>query len=367
MKNVKVITNSCSYDILIGRDILDHICIFLKEQNVTERISIITEDRVRKHHLAKLLKILRKNELKHNVLVIRPGESSKSWNNIKEVSEWLLSKNVERRDFVIALGGGVIGDLTGFAASIVRRGIKIIHVPTSLLAQVDSAIGGKTSINSSFGKNLIGTFHQPALVLSDVSLLKTLRKRDFRSGYGEVVKYALIRDKTFFNWLEKQNFSTLQGDDEKLAYMVEVSSRIKSMIVKKDEKEEGIRAILNFGHTFGHALEAATGYSDRLLHGEAVVLGSCLALNLSNKLNFLNKEETLRIEKHFMSIGFKTRIKQLPGADIDSDSLINLMYQDKKVTSNELNFVLLNKIGEGILVKDVNSETVKKVILESLK
>ena len=367
MKNIKVATKTCSYEILIGRNILEHISLFLNQHNGIKSISIVTEDRVAKYHLTNLLKILKQNKLSPNILVIRPGESAKSWSNIKKVTEWLISKKVERRDFIIGLGGGVIGDLVGFSASIALRGIRVIHVPTSLLAQVDSAIGGKTSINSIHGKNLIGTFHQPAFVLSDVSMLRTLRKRDFRSGYGEVVKYALIKDVNFFDWLEKQDFSNLQRNEEKLTYIVEVSSQIKSMIVEKDETEQGIRALLNFGHTFGHALEAATGYSDRLLHGEAVALGSCLALNLSNKLNLIDQEQILRIEKHFVSSGFKTKIKQLPGENIDLNLLMNLIYQDKKVTSNQLNLVLLNKIGEGILVKDVDPENVKNVLLESLK
>ncbi len=367
MKNIKVSTKTCSYEILIGREILDHLSLFLNQHNAIKSISIVTEDRVAKYHLTNLLKILEQSKLSPNILVIRPGESSKNWNNIQKVTEWLISKKIERGDFIIGLGGGVIGDLVGFSASIALRGIRIIHVPTSLLAQVDSAIGGKTSINSIHGKNLIGTFHQPALVLSDVSMLKTLSTRDFRSGYGEVVKYALIKDKNFFAWLEKQDFSDLQKNEEKLTHIVEISSQIKSEIVEQDETEQGIRALLNFGHTFGHALEAATGYSEKLLHGEAVVLGSCLALSLSHKLNLIDQEQILRIEKHFITSGFKTRIKQLSGTNIDLDFLMNLMYQDKKVTSNQLNFVLLNKIGEGLIVKNVDPENVKNVIQQSLK
>ncbi|MDG2355090.1 MAG: 3-dehydroquinate synthase [Paracoccaceae bacterium] len=367
MKNITVSTKTCSYKILIGRDILDHLSLFLNQYNGIKSICIVTEDRVAKYHLNNLLKILEHTKLKPNILVIRPGENSKNWSNIQKVTEWLISKKIERGDFIIGLGGGVIGDLVGFAASIALRGIKVIHIPTSLLAQVDSAIGGKTSINSIHGKNLIGTFHQPALVLSDVAMLRTLSKRDFRSGYGEVVKYALIKDKNFFDWLERQDFSNLQRNQEKLTHVVEISSQIKSTIVEKDETEQGIRALLNFGHTFGHALEAATGYSERLLHGEAVVLGSCLALSLSYKLNLIDQEQILRIEKHLITSGFKTKIKQLSGANIDLDLLMNLMYQDKKVTSNQLNFVLLNKIGEGILMKNVDPENVKHVIQQSLK
>ena len=222
MKTVTVNAKSSSYDILIGSDILKEIPLYLQTFDQINKISIVTDDVISKFHLANLCQILKTNNLQTNVLTVKAGEKSKSWSNLKKVTEWLIENKVERRDFVIGLGGGVIGDLVGFAASIVRRGIKVIHIPSSLLAQVDSAIGGKTSINSIFGKNLIGTFYQPTFVLSDVSMLRTLKKRDFRSGYGEVVKYALIREKSFFNWLEKHDFSSLMRNEEHLIYMVKL-------------------------------------------------------------------------------------------------------------------------------------------------
>ena len=366
MKTVKVNIPKYPYEILIGKGILEQLVIYLKKFDQIQSVSIVSDDTVSKHHLAKLLQVLEESGLIINTLIIKTGEKSKSWNNLKRVTEWLIEKRVERRDFVIGMGGGVIGDLVGFAASIVRRGIKVIHVPTSLLAQVDSAIGGKTSINSNQGKNLIGTFYQPSLVLSDVTMLRTLKGRDFRSGYGEVIKYSLIKDCLFFNWLEKQDIATLQASDTELIHMVERSSKIKAGIIEKDEKEQGIRALLNFGHTFGHALEAATGYSNRLLHGEGVILGSCLALNLSKDLNLIDEEEINRIKRYLISNGFKTKIDQIPGEGLSLETLLNLMYQDKKVTSNQLNFVLLKKIGEGILVNNVDPENVKNVLLESM-
>ena len=306
MKTVTVNLNEYSYDIIIGRDILNQISVYLSKFDNIKIIHIITDQKVSKHHLSNLIDILKSNNINSNVLILNGGERSKNWNNLKKTTDWLIKNKVERRDFVIALGGGVIGDLVSLTASLVRRGIKVIHVPTTLLAQVDSAIGGKTSINSIHGKNLIGTFHQPSLVLSDISTLKTLNIRDFRSGYGEVVKYSLIKDAIFFNWLEKQTFSKLSTNEGLLIQMVERSSKIKAEIVETDEKEQGIRTLLNFGHTFGHALESVTGYSKRLLHGEGVILESCLALNLSNKLNLIGKEEIARLEESFMKCGFKT-------------------------------------------------------------
>ncbi len=366
MKTVTVNIEKSPYDILIGKDILNQISSYLQQFSRIQCISIVTDDVVSKIHLEHLLVVLKEKNLKTNVCVVKAGEKTKNWSNLKKVTEWLLINKVERLDFVIGLGGGVIGDLVGFAASIVRRGIRIIHIPTTLLSQVDSAIGGKTSINSDQGKNLIGTFYQPSLVLSDVSVLRTLQNRDFLSGYGEVVKYSLIKDIGFFEWLEQQDILTLQKKDESLIHIVETSSKIKSDIVTKDEKELGIRALLNFGHTFGHALEAATGYSDRLLHGEAVVLGSCLALRLSRSLDLINQEDITRIERHFISCGFKTKISQIPGEPLCLEPIMNLMYQDKKVTANQLNFVLLAKIGEAILMNNVNPEKVKRVIQDSL-
>ena len=366
MKTIKVRASTGSYNILIGENILDQLILYLEQFNKVNSVSIISEDQVSKYHLANLINILSENKIPFNVLVVKSGERSKSWSNIRKVTEWLIRKKVERSDFVIGLGGGVIGDLVGFAASIVRRGINMIHIPTSLLAQVDSSIGGKTSINSKYGKNLIGTFYQPSLVLSDVSILKTLKRRDFLSGYGEVIKYSLIRDKRFFSWLENQEFSSLRYDTGKLLHMVATSSEIKSTIVEKDEKEKGLRTLLNFGHTFGHALEAITGYSNRLLHGEGVVMGSCLALQLSKRLGMIKDDEISQIEHHFISCGFKTKISQIPGSNIDKVPLMNLMYQDKKVTFNQLNFVLLRKIGEAVVVNSVDPAKVEGVIQESL-
>ena len=366
MKTIKVTASTGSYNVLIGENILNQLILYLERFNKVNSVSIITEERVSKYHLDNLISILNENNIPTNVLIVKSGERSKSWSNIRKVTEWLIGKKVERSDFVIGLGGGVIGDLVGFAASIVRRGINMIHIPTSLLAQVDSAIGGKTSINSKYGKNLIGTFYQPSLVLSDVSILKTLKRRDFLSGYGEVIKYSLIRDKRFFSWLENQEFSSLRYDTGKLLHMVATSSEIKSTIVEKDEKEKGLRTLLNFGHTFGHALEAITGYSNRLLHGEGVVMGSCLALQLSKRLGIIKDDQISQIEHHFISCGFKTKISQIPGSNIDKVPLMNLMYQDKKVTFNQLNFVLLRKIGEAVVVNNVDPAKVEDVIQESL-
>ena len=249
------------------------------------------------------------SKIKVEVLVLNPGEKTKSWFNLKKVVEWLISNQVERNDFIVSLGGGVIGDLTGFACSITRRGMKIIHMPTTLLSQVDSSIGGKTGINSPQGKNLVGTFHHPTLILSDISFLKTLKKREFLSGYAEVVKKALIKDYDFFEWLENKDYNELR-QDKNIIEIIFKSCEIKINLVQRDEKEQGERALLNLGHTFGHALETANHYSRNLLHGEAVIIGCCLALQLSRKFNLINSNQCERIINHFKRLNYYTEIKQ---------------------------------------------------------
>ncbi len=309
MKCINALYNGFTHKILIGNKIHNELILFLKKKQFKSKLCIVTDKNVANHHLLSLLKCLKDSNINAEVLILNPGEKTKSWYNLKKVVEWLISNKVERNDFIVSLGGGVIGDLTGFACSITRRGMKIIHMPTTLLSQVDSTIGGKNGINSSQGKNLVGTFHHPALILSDISFLKTLKKREFLSGYAEVVKKALIKDYDFFEWLENKDYNELR-QDKNIIEIIFKSCEIKINLVRKDEKEQGDRALLNLGHTFGHALETANHYSKNLLHGEAVIIGCCLALHLSRKFNLIDTDQCERIRNHFKRLNYCTEIKQ---------------------------------------------------------
>ncbi len=267
------------------------------------RVAILTDETVAALHLPALRQALASEGIAAEALALPAGEATKGWAGLTRATEWLLGQRVERRDVVLALGGGVIGDLAGFAAAILRRGVRFVQIPTTLLAQVDSSVGGKTGINSAHGKNLIGAFHQPALVLADTALLDTLPARDLLSGYGEVVKYGLLGDAEFFGWLEANGPALARGDAAARAHAVRRSVEMKAGIVARDETEEGDRALLNLGHTFAHALEAATGYSQRLLHGEAVSIGCALAFELSARLGLCSQEEPSRVRAHLRADG----------------------------------------------------------------
>jgi 3-dehydroquinate synthase len=280
--------------------------------------------------------------------------------------EWLLSERIERNDVVIALGGGVIGDLAGFAAAILRRGVRYVQLPTSLLAQVDSSVGGKTAINSPAGKNLIGAFHQPSLVLADIAVLNTLTSRDFLAGYGEVVKYGLLGDAEFFAWLEERGPALAAGDVELRTHAVKRSIEMKAEIVARDETEQGDRALLNLGHTFCHALEAATGYSDRLLHGEGVAIGCALAFETSSRLGLCSQETPSRVRAHLRTMGMKTDLTDIPGALPPANALLDLMGQDKKVIDGTLRFIMVRGIGEAFVTSDVPRAVVKSVLEDAL-
>lgn len=287
-------------------------------------------------------------------LVLPAGESTKSWQYLAEVVDWLLAQEVERKDNIIALGGGVIGDLTGFAASMVKRGCGFIQIPTTLLAQVDSSVGGKTAINTAAGKNLVGAFHQPSLVLADPLTLDTLPMRDTRAGYAEVIKYGLIDDAPFFEWCEANGARLLGGDSEAREIAIAKSVAAKARIVAADEKETvGIRALLNLGHTFGHALEAETGFSDRLLHGEGVALGMVLAARFSARQGLMAGQDARRIVAHMEAIGLPSSLQSLH-LDCDGRRLADHMLHDKKMDAGSLPFLLMHGIGQTFLAKDVN-------------
>jgi len=286
--------------------------------------------------------------------ILPAGEATKSWEHLAATVDWLLAEEVERGDHVVALGGGVIGDLTGFACAILKRGCQFIQVPTTLLAQVDSSVGGKTAINTAAGKNLVGAFHQPALVIADLALLDSLPPRELRAGYAEVVKYGLIGDAGFFAWCEVNGAAMLAGDAALREYAVAHSVAAKARIVAADERETtGVRALLNLGHTFGHALEAQTGFSDRLLHGEGVALGMILAARYSARLGLLSLASAERIARHFAEIGMIAGIAEL-GLNCDGQALVQHMLHDKKMDAGTLPFLLLKDIGATFLAKDVD-------------
>ncbi len=362
---VKVRLGKRSYDIVIGDGILAEAGKRIAKLRPGTAVAIVTDGNVAHHHLAALERSLETARISYRSVLLSAGEGTKSYSNLETVAEAILQSRIERGDLVIALGGGVIGDLAGFAAAVVRRGVDFVQIPTTLLAQVDSSVGGKTGINSPQGKNLIGAFHQPALVLADLKTLDTLPAREFRAGYAEVAKYGLINDAKFFEWLEK-NWREVFAGGAARAKAVATSCKAKAAIVARDERETGERALLNLGHTFGHALEAATGYSDRLLHGEGVALGMVLAFKLSAKLKLCKPADVTRVVKHLENAGLPVRLSQIPGALPGPDGLIALMAQDKKVVRGKLVFILARGIGKAFVAKNVNPNIVREVLKEAL-
>ena len=366
MKIVTVPLENRSYDILIGEDLISNFPSYLGPLLSREFLAIVTDKNLENLHLSKLLKVLSKAGIKTEILVINPGESSKSWETLQMIVDWMLASKIERNDIVVALGGGVVGDLVGFAAAILRRGIRYIQFPTSLLAQVDSSVGGKTGINTIHGKNLVGAFYQPSQVIADISTLNTIKERDFLAGYGEVVKYGLLGDYDFYCWLET-NFAKIKERDTKtLIKAVAHSCEMKAEFVINDEKEHGNRALLNLGHTFCHALEAATGYSDRMLHGEGVAIGCILAFDLSAKMGLTSQEDPVRIKQHFSEMGMMNSIQDIAGVIPDADRLVELMFQDKKVVNGKLNLILTKGIGKAFIARDIDPNLIKSVINDSL-
>lgn len=364
---VRVELGARSYDVRIGRGLLGRaakeIAPFLRRQ----RVAVITDETVAAAHLHRLADALATGGIAMTALVLPPGEATKGWVQLERTLDWLLDQKVERGDMVVALGGGVIGDLAGFAAAILRRGVRFVQIPTSLLAQVDSSVGGKTGINSRHGKNLVGAFHQPTLVLADIEVLGTLTPREFLSGYGEVVKYGLLGDAGFFDWLEQHGPGLAAGDMAARQYAVRRSVEMKAGIVSRDETEQGERALLNLGHTFCHALETATGYSDRLLHGEGVAIGCTLAFELSQRLGLCSQEAPSRVRAHLRAMGMKTDLSDLAGDLPDADALIDLMAQDKKAVGGALRFVLARAIGEAFVSGEVPPAVINAFLTEALR
>jgi 3-dehydroquinate synthase len=362
VETVHVPLGDRAYDIHIGQGLLGQAGAYLAPILARKRVAVISDDTVAPLHLETLRLGLATHDIEMVSLTLPAGESTKAWPQFTRTVEWLLDQKVERRDVVIALGGGVIGDLVGFAAAVLRRGVAFVQMPTSLLAQVDSSVGGKTGINAPHGKNLIGAFHQPKLVLADVDVLGTLTPRDFVAGYGEVVKYGLLGSSEFFDWLETNGPAMAAGDVAARIEAVRISCQMKADIVERDETEQGDRALLNLGHTFCHALEAATGYSDRLLHGEGVAIGCALAFELSARMGLCSQEDPSRVRAHLKAMNMKTDLRDIEGDLPSSDELVKLMAQDKKVVDGKLRFILARGIGQSFVTSDVDSGAVKAVL-----
>ncbi|MEM8731831.1 MAG: 3-dehydroquinate synthase [Pseudomonadota bacterium] len=356
-----------AYDVHIGPGLLARSGALIGPLLHRPRVAILSDDTVAARHLAPLQAGLSAAGIDSVALNLPAGEATKSWTYLTQTVEWMLSERIERRDVLVALGGGVIGDLGGFAAAILRRGIRFVQIPTSLLAQVDSSVGGKTGINTPHGKNLVGAFHQPSLVLADTDVLDTLTPRDFLAGYGEVVKYGLLGDAEFFSWLEHNGPALAAGDMEKRVEAVARSVQMKADIVVRDETEQGDRALLNLGHTFCHALEAATGYSDRLLHGEGVAIGCAMAFELSARLGLCSQEEPSRVRAHLSAMGMKVTLGDIAGGLPDANALLDLMGQDKKVLDGQLRFILVRGIGAAFVTSQVPRDMVHAVLTDALE
>lgn len=357
--HVKVDLPGRAYNIVIGSNLLDEAGERIAALQSGAACAIVTDENVARFHLQTLEDSLTHAGIRHARIVVPAGEKTKNMGEVARVVDGILAAKMERGDFVIALGGGVVGDLAGFAAAITRRGMRFVQIPTTLLAQVDSSVGGKTGVNSLYGKNLVGAFHQPSLVLADVDILDTLPRREFAAGYAEVVKYGLISDAPFFNWLEAHHRTVFAGGPDRV-YAIATSCAAKAGVVMRDEREDGERALLNLGHTFAHAFERIVNYDgERLVHGEAVAIGLVCAFRFSTQLGLANGQDAVRIEQHLKQVGLPTRIQDIPGWREDSDAILDAMAQDKKVKRGKLTFILARGIGESFIANDVAPDDVR--------
>ncbi|MDK4735590.1 3-dehydroquinate synthase [Rhizobium sp. CNPSo 3490] len=364
VQTVHVPLGERAYDILIGPGLIARAGAEIASRLKGRKAAIITDENVAPLYLEAVVASLNAAGVVSAEVVLPPGEKTKSFEHLIDVCDKVLEARVERNDCVIALGGGVIGDLSGFAAGIVRRGVRFVQVPTSLLAQVDSSVGGKTGINSRHGKNLIGVFHQPDLVLADTDVLNTLSGREFRAGYAEVAKYGLIDKPDFFVWLEANWKSVFTGGSARIE-AIAASCQAKADVVVADERETGQRALLNLGHTFGHALEAATAYdSRRLVHGEGVSIGMVLAHEFSARMNLASPDDAQRVERHLKEVGLPTRMADIMGELPPAESLMDAIAQDKKVKSGKLTFILTRGIGQSFVADDVPASEVLSFLRE---
>lgn len=366
MTSLNVDLGDRSYAVEIGNGLIETAGARLKAVVPSPQVFVITDENVAASWLAPLQKSLDHHGIKHATKIFPPGEQTKSIRCIDELTAWLLDQGIDRKTTLVALGGGVIGDLTGFAAAITLRGVPFIQIPTTLLAQVDSSVGGKTGIDTPQGKNLIGAFHQPLLVLADTDTLNTLPRRQVLAGYAEVVKYGMISDPAFFDWCEMNAQALVDGDAEARRYAIEQSCRAKAEIVADDEREAGRRALLNLGHTFAHAFEAEAGYSDKLLHGEAVAFGCLCAFELSHRLELCTGQDVVRVARHLEGIGLPTSVKNIAEPHWTPELIIRHMSKDKKTESGQLTFVLARAIGEAFTTRDVPADLLNALVADMM-
>ena len=361
-ESLEVDLGARSYEILVGEGLLgtagQHLAPLLR----IPKVAVVTDETVAGLHLDELLRALDAAEIAAESFVVPAGEATKDFGHLSSLTERLLTAKVERRTTLIALGGGVVGDLTGFAAAITLRGLDFVQIPTTLLAQVDSSVGGKTGINTAQGKNLVGAFHQPRLVLADSGVLDSLPRREMLAGYAEIVKVALIDEPDFFTWLEGHGHAVVEGEPEPLRQAVVRACAAKVRVVAADEREAGRRALLNLGHTFGHALEAEVGYGGDLLHGEAVAIGMVLAFELSARLGLCPTADAARIRRHLAAVGLPTGLESLAGRSWSASALIEHMSRDKKVREGRIAFVLARGIGQAFLSEEVPLDEVAALL-----
>jgi 3-dehydroquinate synthase len=355
-----------SYDIVVGENLLAEAGAAIAGTIRRPDVAIVTDENVAPLYLDRLQVSLDKAGVRHSAVILPAGEGTKDFRHLENLAESLLERRVERRTTLIALGGGVIGDITGFAAAILLRGMDFVQIPTTLLAQVDSSVGGKTGINSRHGKNLIGAFHQPRLVLADMDVLDTLPRRQLLAGYAEVVKYGFIDDPAFFDWLDGNAGALLTGDKAACRRAVLTSCAAKAKVVAADEKEGGVRALLNLGHTFGHALEAETGYGDRLLHGESVAIGMAMAFDLSVRLGLCPPEDAERARRHMAGVGLPVDLSGIKDASWTAERLMAHMQTDKKVKDGRVTFILARGIGRSFIAENVEPEPVRALLADWL-
>ena len=354
------------YEIRIGRDLLGRAGEAIRALDPRAACCVITDRNLERLHLHTLEASLDAAGVRHARIVIEPGEQSKSYEVFARVCDSVIGARMERGDLIIAFGGGVVGDLAGFTASCVRRGMRFVQIPTTVLAQVDSSVGGKTAINSPHGKNLVGAFYQPSLVLADTGVLETLDPREFRTGYAEIAKYGLIDDAKFFGWLER-NWRGVFGFGPELAEAIRHACQSKAAVVARDETEQGDRALLNLGHTFGHALEHLADFdTSRIVHGEGVAIGMACAFRFSARLGHASPADAQRIEVHLREVGLPVRLRDVPGVHLDPESLLDAMFQDKKVQRGALTFILARGIGQSFIAKGVPADAVRDFLADEL-
>lgn len=362
-KIVSIDLDDRGYDIFIGLNLLTRINDFFPSEVKGKRVFIVTDVNVQPYAQSLREQILKVGAVFCEILVLPAGEKTKSFENFQKVQEWMLENNMQRKSLIMAVGGGVIGDLAGFTASTVLRGVPFLQIPTTLLSQVDSSVGGKTGINTAYGKNLVGSFYQPVGVVADIASLNTLPRRELLAGYAEIVKYGLLGDYDFFEWLEEYGDDVLALEPFAVSQAIETSCRAKAKIVAADEHEGGVRALLNLGHTFAHALEAVAGYDGTLLHGEAVSIGMVLAFDLSVRMELCPRDDYERVKKHLSTLGLPVDAK---GMKTTAEELLEIMKRDKKVVGDKMTFILVRTIGDAFITQDVPANLVRDVLEDSL-